>query len=87
MTADEDTLKKLPIGGILKASWQYFCDNGKMMLAFTLINFATLVSGVYSWKTAFSGWWQRLHMCSGVIFSVFILIVVRIWSGSRLCLP
>lgn len=53
MTADEDTLKKLPIGGILKASWQYFCDNGKMMLAFTLINFATLVSGVYSWKTAF----------------------------------
>lgn len=24
-----------------------------MMLAFTLINFATLVSGVYSWKTAF----------------------------------
>ena len=53
MTADEDTLKKLPIGGILKASWQYFCDNGKMMLVFTLINFATLVSGVYSWKTAF----------------------------------
>lgn len=41
------------------------------MLAFTLINFATLVSGVYSWKTAFSGWWQRLHMCSGVIFPFY----------------
>lgn len=52
MTADEDTLKKLPIGSVLKESWQYFCDNGNMMLAFTLINFATLVSGVYSWKTA-----------------------------------
>lgn len=29
MTADEDTLKKLPIGGILKASWQYFATTEK----------------------------------------------------------
>ena len=29
MTADEDTLKKLPIGGILKASWQYFLRQRK----------------------------------------------------------
>lgn len=27
--ADEDTLKKLPIGGILKASWQYFATTEK----------------------------------------------------------
>lgn len=58
-----------------------------MMLAFTLINFATLVSGVYSWKTAFFWLAAAVAYVFWSYFSVFILIVVRIWSGSRLCLP
>lgn len=49
MTTDE-TPKQLPLMHIINASVEYFARNINVMLLFSLINYITLVLGVYSWQ-------------------------------------
>lgn len=63
----EESIKKLPIGEILKKSGHYFEQNLKIMLVFTLLNYVVLTAGFYSWKTALI--WPLL--ISGYVFWSF----------------
>ena len=48
---DNTTVKKLPVGTVLKDAAGYFRRNLKGMLPFTLFNYLMLAAGVYFWKT------------------------------------
>ncbi len=47
----DDSFKKLPVAFILTGSFKYFNSKPLAMLVFSVLNYITVVIGVYTWRT------------------------------------